>query len=108
MNHVKASWMGLSAQPVSLRIGSTNSVQAYWRLAIMIIATRDAHNWNQRLLVMLAAGVTTGSRRCFSFSQQLDARVRRPRGGHRHAEAFSELHHGAHDGFYFHRTPGLE
>jgi len=29
-------------QPVPACIGSTNSVQEYWRLAIMIIATRDA------------------------------------------------------------------
>ena len=42
MNSVNASWMSDSFQPVPACSGWTNSVQAYCRLAIMIIATSDA------------------------------------------------------------------
>ena len=42
MNSVKANWMSDSLQPVPACSGWTNSVQAYCRLAIMIIATSDA------------------------------------------------------------------
>ena len=42
MNSVKANWMSESFQPVLAYIGSTNSVHAYWRFAIMIMATSDA------------------------------------------------------------------
>ena len=42
MNSVNAHWISDSFQPVPWRIGSTNSVQAYCRFAIMIIAISDA------------------------------------------------------------------
>src|SRR3954449_3970923 len=44
-----------SDQPVPACRGVTNSVHAYWRLAIMIIATRDAHSWNHRFWMFIAA-----------------------------------------------------
>ena len=49
MNSVNAHWMSDSFQPVPACIGLTNSVQAYCRFAIMIIAITDATSWNQRL-----------------------------------------------------------
>ena len=48
MNSVKPHWISESLQPVAWRMGSTNSVQAYCRLAIMIIATSEAESWSQR------------------------------------------------------------
>jgi hypothetical protein len=38
-------------QPVPACNGWTNNVQAYWRLAIMIIEISDAVSWNHRLLM---------------------------------------------------------
>ena len=48
MNSVNANWMSESFQPVPFCSGLTNSVQAYCRFAIMIIAMSDAPSWNQR------------------------------------------------------------
>ena len=44
MKSVNAHWMSDSFQPVAARIGSTNNVHEYWRLAIMIIAISDAQS----------------------------------------------------------------
>jgi hypothetical protein len=54
MKSVKANWMSESFQPVAPCIGWTKSVQAYCRFAIMIIASSEAPNWNQRLLMLTA------------------------------------------------------
>src|SRR6266404_3324473 len=43
--------MSESFQPWDCWSGLTNSVQAYWRLAIMIIPSRDAPSWIQRLVM---------------------------------------------------------
>src|SRR6185436_4420716 len=51
MKSVNAHWISDSFQPVPTRIGSTNSVHAYCRFAIMIIAITDATSWNQRLCI---------------------------------------------------------
>src|SRR6476620_6699890 len=58
MNSVKANWMSDSFQCVLACIGFTNSVHAYCRFAIMIIATSDAHSWNQRLLIFTPSLLT--------------------------------------------------
>jgi hypothetical protein len=52
MKSVNAHWMSESFQPVAARMGSTNNVHEYWRLAIMTIATSDAQSWNQRLWIV--------------------------------------------------------
>ena len=52
---MNAHWMSDSFQPVPCCSGLTNSVQAYCRFAIMIIAISDAHSWNQRLLIVTGA-----------------------------------------------------
>jgi len=44
MKSAKAYWMSDSFQPVPCWSGCTNSVHAYCRLAIMIIAMSDAHS----------------------------------------------------------------
>jgi hypothetical protein len=55
MNNVNAHWMSDNFHPVAARIGSTNSVHEYWRFAIMIMATSDAHSWNHRLWIVTAS-----------------------------------------------------
>ena len=64
MNSVNANWMSESFQPVPSCSGWTNSVQAYCRFAIMIIAMSDAHSWNQRLLMFTALPPPFASARC--------------------------------------------
>src|SRR5262245_58169035 len=54
MNSANAYWMSDSFQPVPCWSGCTNSVHAYCRLAIMIIAITDATRWNHRLLMFIA------------------------------------------------------
>jgi hypothetical protein len=44
-----ANWMSDSAQPVPFCIGSTNSIHAYCKLAIMTIATSEATSGTHRL-----------------------------------------------------------
>src|SRR2546426_12563794 len=64
MNSVNATWISESFQPVCVWAGTTKSVQAYCRFAIMIIATSEATSWNQRLFIMTVLppqwGATTG------------------------------------------------
>ena len=60
MNSVNANWMSESFQPVPACSGWTNSVHAYWRLAIMIIAIRDARSWNHRLLMFTLPSLQRG------------------------------------------------
>src|SRR6266545_2515269 len=43
-----------SGSAVAVCIGSTNSVHAYCRFAIMIIAMSDATSWNHRLWITIA------------------------------------------------------
>ncbi len=44
MKSVNAHWMSDNFHFVAVRIGSTNNVQEYWRLAIMIIAMSEAQS----------------------------------------------------------------
>src|SRR5689334_15317941 len=49
MKMLNASWMSAIAQPCVLFIGWTNSVQLYWRLAIIIMQTTPKASCAQRL-----------------------------------------------------------
>ena len=53
MNSVNAHCTSASDQPLAWRIGFTNSVQAYCRLAIITIAISEATSWNHRLLTFI-------------------------------------------------------
>src|SRR5437879_13794825 len=46
--------MSDSFHPVPSCIGLTNSVQPYWKFAIMIMPTSAVPSWNQRLLTFIA------------------------------------------------------
>src|SRR3954470_22749124 len=49
MKMLNANWMSAIAQPCALFIGCTNSVQLYWRLAIIIMQTTPKMSCAQRL-----------------------------------------------------------
>src|SRR6185503_17016611 len=105
MDSVNANWMSESCQPVFACSGETKNVQAYCRLAIMIIAITDAPSWNQRLLSMSASD---RSRALPSFIQQFHARIHRARRRHRHPEPLAQLDDRAHNRFDFHGPARLE
>ena len=106
---MNANWMSDSFQPVPACSGSTNSVHAYCRLAIMIIAISDATSWNQRLLMFTAPAARLREHRAASmFIQQFRAGVDRARGRHRHAQPLAQFHDRADDGFELHRPAGFE
>jgi hypothetical protein len=94
----------------------------------MIIATSDAHSWNQRLLIFTPSLLThpdvvqtfRSARhggpegphyflcRLPFLVQQFDATIDRPRDRHRHVKPIAQLDDRADDGVDFHRPPGLE
>src|SRR3981189_3242616 len=47
-NIVKASWIAARPQWFFASIGSTNSVQPYWRFAIIAMQTMPMTSWSQR------------------------------------------------------------
>src|SRR5688572_6457888 len=111
MNSVKANWISDSVQPVSACKGWTNSVHAYWRLAIMIIAISDATSWNHRLLTFTQPPLWGGEQRrsCLTPAvQQLRAGIDGTRRRHRHAEPFTQFHDRTDNGFELHRASSLE
>src|SRR5438876_603445 len=62
--------------PVPCWIGLTNSVQPYWKFAIMIMATSAAPSWNQRLWMFIAPPPRCADGRVACGARQAASRTR--------------------------------